>query len=284
MKPARFFKIVTVAAAISLCWSAGHAEGPDQAPDSPTSLGQPALSHFQRTFVDRLSPHLPSYFIYGTKSPEVKFQFSVKYRLLSMPGPVHLHNLNVGYTQRSLWDVQAPSSPFFDTSYMPELFWESLAPAESLTGSGAHWLGYHTGIQHESNGRDGPESRSVNTAYVRPIFNVGNMDSWNVVFAPRLFGYLSKENDNADIAVYRGYAEWIAILGKNDNVSLALIGRTGSHFDRGSLETNLSYPIRNRRWDLATFLYVQWFEGYGESILNYNRRSSIVRAGIALVR
>jgi len=51
-----------------------------------------------------------------------------------------------------------------------------------------------------------------------------------------------KKNDNADIALYRGYAEWIAILGKNDNFSLALIGRTGSHFDRGSLETNLSFP------------------------------------------
>jgi outer membrane phospholipase A len=35
---------------------------------------------------------------------------------------------------------------------------------------------------------------------------------------------------------------------------------------------------------MATFLLVQWFEGYGESILNYNRRSSVVRAGIALVR
>src|ERR1700756_2433559 len=146
------FKVWWVTATvISLIVGPTYAEDVAPPADSPTNLSQPALSHFQRTCVDRLSPHMPSYFIYGTKAPEVKFQFSVKYRLLSMPGPVHLRNLNVGYTQRSLWDVQAPSSPFFDTSYMPELFWESLTPAESLTGSGAHWLGYHAGIQHESN-------------------------------------------------------------------------------------------------------------------------------------
>src|SRR5882672_383074 len=141
-------------AVVSLVARPVYAEDIAQPSDSPTSLSQPALSHFQRTFVDRLSPHMPSYFLYGPTSPEVKFQFSVKYRLLSMPGKVHLHNLNLGYTQRSLWDIKAPSSPFFDTSYMPEMFWESLAPAETLIGAGAHWLGYHAGLQHESNGRD----------------------------------------------------------------------------------------------------------------------------------
>src|SRR6185295_14449257 len=125
------------------------------------------------------------------------------YRVLSLPGAApHLNNLNVGYTQRSLWDVQAPSSPFFDTSYMPELFWESLVPAESINGGGAHWLGYHAGGQHESNGRDGPESRSINLAYVRPIVNFGSLEGWNVIFVPKFFAYFMNENDNADIARY----------------------------------------------------------------------------------
>jgi hypothetical protein len=39
--------------------------------------------------------------------------------------------------------------------------------------------------------------------------------------------------------------EWpiYCVLGKNDNLSLALIGRPGSRFDRGSMEANLSFPI-----------------------------------------
>ena len=112
-------------------------------------------------------------------------------------------------------------------------------------------------------------------AYVRAIAAIGSLDRWNVIFVPKFFDYLSKENNNADIARYRGYAEWTAILGKNDNLSIALIGRTGSHFDRGSIEANMTYPIHIPAIDMATFAIVQWFEGYGESILNYNHRSYV---------
>lgn len=145
-------------------------------------------------------------------------------------------------------------------------------------------MGYHAGVQHESNGPTFPESRSLNLFYLRPIVNFGTLDGWNLILAPKLFLYLAQITDNPEIERYRGYAEWAAVLGKNDHLSLLVIGRAGSRFDRGSVEMNLTFPFRTRKPDFASFFLVQWFEGYGEGLLDYDRRSSAVRGGIALVR
>lgn len=249
----------------------------------PTSLGQPAASFHQRTFIDRLSPYLPAYFISGTREPEAKFQFSLKYRLLSPPGEAERQGLHFAYTQQSVWDIGAPSSPFYDTSYMPELMWESIQPKESVM-RGSHFLGYQTGYHHESNGKDGDTSRSIDTLFLRPIAMFGDLDGWNLILAPKFFGYLAQGEENNDIEKYRGYADWVAILGKNDSLSLVFVGRIGKDFDRGSIEISASYPIRSKSLDFASYFFVQWFDGYGETLLDYDKRSSHLRAGIALVR
>jgi outer membrane phospholipase A len=60
---------------------------------------------------------------------------------------------NLGYTQKSLWDLKSDSSPFEDTSYMPEFFY-----LQDKIDLGVPWIsafGFQTGYQHESNGRDG---------------------------------------------------------------------------------------------------------------------------------
>lgn len=261
----------------------GQLQAADVAPRPSTSLGQSDIAQVTRGFLDRISPHMPMYFIYGAKSPEMKFQLSLKYRLLGTSSDGQRNGLYMGYTQRSLWDVGAPSSPFFDTSYMPELMWESLASTAAVT-RGSSWLGYQAGLQHESNGRDGAQSRSLNQVYVRPLVKAVSLDGWDLLLAPKVLSYLSGLKDNPDIPRYRGYVEWMAVLGKNDGPALIIIDRAGSHFDRNSLEVNLTFPLRVRRLDFASYFLVQWFEGYGESILDYNHRSSILRGGIALVR
>jgi outer membrane phospholipase A len=253
--------------------------------DPTTSLGQPPVSDIQRAYLDRLSPYLPTYFIYAPKVPEAKFQYSLKYRVLGVPGEPHRNGLYLGYTQLSLWNLGQPSNPFFDTSYMPELFWESLEPAESSKGGGAHWRGFQAGAEHESNGLPaGPDKRSLNIVYVRPIVYFGALNGWNLVLAPKLLSYLPGLADNRDIPRYRGYAEWTAVVGDNNGPALLVIDRTGSHFDRNSVEVNLTVPVRIRMLDFATFFIVQWFQGYGESIRDYNHSTTALRAGIALVR
>ena len=252
--------------------------------------GQPASSALQRTFAGRFAPHEPVYFVYGPDAPAAKFQFSFKYRLLGENGRLGdklpaLRGVYLGFTQRSLWDIDADSSPFFDTSYMPELMYESQFYGDIDKSGGFHFLGFQAGLRHESNGRDGVASRSLNIAYIRPAMAFGRLDSWNLVLAPRLFAYVGDVVNNPDIADYRGCGEITAIFGKNDRLALSVTGRLGQGAHKGSLQVDLTLPVRfDKLFDFATYVLIQYWNGYGESLREYDRRSSTIRAGFSLVR
>lgn len=260
------------------------------APLSNIFPSQPAASAVQRSFAGRFSAHEPVYFIYGPDAPGAKFQFSFKYRLLGDNGrlgdkvPV-LRGLYIGFTQRSLWDIDADSSPFFDTSYMPEIMYESQSYLDLGKPGGFQILGFQAGVRHESNGRDGLNSRSLNIIYFRPAVAFGRLDGWNLVLAPRFFTYVSDLGDNRDIADYRGYGEFAAIFGKNDSVALSVSGRLGRAGHKGSVQADLTIPVRfDKLFDFATYVLIQYWNGYGESLRNYDKQTSTIRAGFSLIR
>jgi phospholipase A1/A2 len=267
----------------------GLAGAAPAAPPVPAgSFAQPVVAQIERTVAGRFSTHEPIYFIYGRDAPGAKFQFSFKYRLLSDSGVLAagvpaLRGLHLAYTQRSLWDIQAKSSPFFDTSYMPELIGEWQA-ARSLNPGPVQWLGQQLSLQHESNGRDGPTSRSVNIVYYRPGVIFGDINGWNLILSPKIYAYVGDLSNNPDISKYRGYGEFRAAFGKNERFGLSFTGRLGEHFDKGSMQFDLTLPMRSRLFDFASYFMVQYFDGYGESLLLYNQHSSTVRAGFSLVR
>jgi phospholipase A1 len=268
----------------------GREPGIVSAPLSNILPGQPAESAIQRSFAGRFSAHEPVYFIYGPDAPGAKFQFSFKYRLLGDKARLDdkipaLRGLYIGFTQRSLWDIDAQSSPFFDTSYMPELMLESQRVVDPGSEGGFKFLGYQAGVRHESNGKDDPESRSLNIAYFRPVFAVGRLDGWNLIVAPRIFEYLPDVENNPDIADYRGHFELTAILGRNDRGALALTGRLGQGAHRGSWQADLTIPVKfDKMFDFATYVLIQYWNGYGESLRSYDQRTETVRAGFSLVR
>jgi outer membrane phospholipase A len=283
-QPARALIEVKAAAA------PGREPGLVSAPLSNILPGQPAESAIQRSFAGRFSAHEPVYFIYGPDAPGAKFQFSFKYRLLGDKARLGdklpaLEGLFIGFTQRSLWDIDADSSPFFDTSYMPELMYESQRVVDPGSEGGVKFLGYQAGVRHESNGRDGPDSRSLNIAYFRPVFAWGRLDGWNLIVAPRVFAYVGDVVNNPDIADYRGHGELTAILGRNDRGALSLTGRLGQGAHRGNWQADLTVPVKfDKVFDFATYFLIQYWNGYGESLRSYNRRTETVRAGFSLVR
>ncbi len=234
-------------------------------------------------------PFEPFYFIAGTESPNAKFQVSLRYQLFTEDGWLAeqwhgLTNFSVAYTQTSLWDWNHPSAPFLDTSYKPELNYTWLRVDR---GRWADWLrlDLQGGAQHESNGRGGDESRSLNLVYLRPTVTLGLPGRFQATVAPKVFLYVGDLSDNPEIAEYRGYVELRTTLGWSGNVQLAATARVGDDFDRGSLQLDLTYPL----WKLpilrsGVFLQAQYFTGYGESLLLYNERSDGFRAGFALFR
>lgn len=257
---------------------------------SRVTAGMPAENAVKRTFGGRIGVHEPIYFLYGSETPAAKFQFSFKYRLLGDKAALRntvpaLRGLYLGYTQRSLWDIEAESSPFHDTSYMPELFVESQTMVDPGSDGGAKWLGYQLGYKHESNGRSGLDSRSLNIVYARTALAFGRVDGWSLLLVPRLFGYVSDLSNNPDIAKYRGYADMVIVIGRNDGPALALSGQLGRNGNRGNLQADLNIPVKvDRIFDFATYIHLQYWSGYGESLLDYNRKSTALRAGISLVR
>jgi outer membrane phospholipase A len=267
---------------------AGAGKAETATPLSTLDVATPALARVQRNFIGHFEPLDPIYFVYGTKAPGAKFQFSFKYRLLELPSEdtaTFKRTLEFGYTQRSLWDITGDSSPFYDTSYMPSLFYESLAvqPGDSQLGPFT-WVGYQTGYQHESNGQGVTGSRSLNTLFVRPAFIIGAPEDWHLIVVPKLWVFAGDLSNNPNIRDYRGYGELFLVLGRNGGTALAYTGRAGEHFNHFSSQLDLTIPIRVKLLDFASYFLVQYFDGYGESLRDYDKKSAALRAGISLVR
>ncbi|KXU36229.1 hypothetical protein AXK12_03570 [Cephaloticoccus capnophilus] len=248
----------------------------------------------RRAFEERFGLHEPIYFIYGNEPQGAKYQFSFKYRVLGDREPVGedgaetLRRVFFGYTQRSLWDIDSLSSPFYDSSYMPELFFESTRTLDAQAISAADrfaFLGYQVGIKHESNGRAGADSRSLNTLQFRTAFVLGDLARWHGIVAPRLWAYVSDSSDNPDIRDYRGNVELQVAIQHGDGVALSATGRVGRKGRRGSVQLDLTVPIELKgRFNFASYLMVQYWSGYGESLLDYNKHSDALRFGFSLLR
>ncbi|MBX3737877.1 MAG: phospholipase A [Candidatus Didemnitutus sp.] len=248
----------------------------------------PAVSALERTFAGRLGLHESIYFIYGPDAPAAKFQISFKYKLMDLNQPApggFTHTLQAGYTQRSLWDINASSSPFYDTSYMPELMLESLAPMPTGRDGWLTRLGSQLAIKHESNGRDGPDSRSLNTINLRAAAMIGPIDDWHLLVIPEVFTYVTSLSDNRDLKDYRGYGQLRLGLSRDARRPSVLYAvRAGKDFNHWTHQVDLTLPFRTKWLNIETAFLVQYFSGYGESLRSYTERSETVRAGFSLVR
>jgi outer membrane phospholipase A len=279
-------------AVIDVAGEAASGESDTKAPATPLDqiiASAPASSALMRNFAGRFLPNQPVYFIYGSGAePPAKFQFSFDYRLATWvygePGTETITTFRVGYTQRSLWDIGGESSPFYDTSYMPEFVFETDAPKPSDDGGFFTWLGLRGGFQHESNGRDGADSRSLNILYARARFALGSFQNWFCVVLPEINGYVGDLSDNPDISDYRGYGKLRLYIGRNDGPSLLFSGWTGKDFDHGTWQVDVSVPLNFSWLKFESFLHLQYFNGYGESLRAYDEHSEALRLGIGFVR
>jgi outer membrane phospholipase A len=272
-------------------------------PLNEESKVEAGLTEFLST---RFRPHEPMYFISGPTDPNTKFQFSLKYQIFSDHGQIDelapwASNLYVAYSQTSFWDIGGESSPFFDSSYRPEFLFQ-LGPrrASWFDEIGMTRFDVQAGLKHESNGKDGLDSRSMNTVYISPILTFGDPghdrlreqagrsadDTFFVAVAPRVWAYvLDIDDTNQDIYHYRGYGDLRLVAGWRGGFQAAFIGRLGNDWDKGSLQVDLTYPLQKLAVrDLGMYLHAQLFTGYGESLLEYNESDTTFRMGLSLVR
>jgi len=285
--PAMLVQLSTpgAAAAESAPATPPSAAAPGPTPVPVTDVTARSSNDPNRQDEGRLSFHEPMFAVLGRGiEANAQFQLSFKLRLYEPADKTSrrlAHNLYFSYTQASFWDLASESKPFVDTRYVPGLFYYVPNTAWRLGGNA---VGIATGLEHESNGRDGTDSRSIDTVFVRPYFTFGDASAFHVTFSPKLYGYLEK-SDNPDISDYRGYGDYRFTYGKNNHWQIAWVLRKGTLSDVGSSDLQVTYPLNRMFPGVAGYLMVQYFTGYGETLLNYNQREPwSLRFGYAISR
>jgi phospholipase A1 len=213
---------------------------------------------------------------YTNKDYEAQFQISLK-----VPLTLDLFNGHMdiygAYTNRSFWQVYNSdySEPFRETNHEPELW--------AQFGNDWNIWGFHNALNsvgwvHQSNGAAGLQSRSWNRLYANFVFE---KDNFAFSFKPWI--WLSKDksiSDNPDITDFMGHGEFRFAWQRNDHVvTMMLRNQLESGFDKGAVELGWSIPVFNYPYLKA---YVQYFNGYGESLIDYNRKVNRIGVGISL--
>ncbi len=209
---------------------------------------------------------------------EAKLQLSFKTKLED-----NLFGENIdlwfGFTQSSHWQLynSNASRPFRETNYEPELM---LVHAMNFELGGYTARMISLSFNHQSNGRSEPLSRSWN----RVILTLGfDKPDWTILIRPwwRLPETSDAEDENPDIVDFVGRGEVLVVHRRGNTHQIAAQFRhslRGGSDSRGSVKIDWSYPCFDR-----LRCHVQIFNGYGESLIDFNHRTTAVGIGMSLL-
>ncbi len=247
-----------------------------------------------------LLPHKPNYLLpvtfaniskrpYGGdpkaekyQDTEAKFQISLKYLAVEDLMWDGL-DVQVAFTVESYWQAYNGeiSAPFRETNYEPEIIFNYSQPW-SLLGLPVEQT--YLSLNHQSNGQTGDLSRSWNRIIGGLVF----AQSANVTWGVRTWWRIPEEakltpddpdgDDNPYIERYMGYGEIAGLWNISDNNTLEVLFRNNLRSDnKGAVQVGWTFPItRHLRG------YIEYFNGYGESLIYYNQHTQRLGIGVKL--
>lgn len=220
---------------------------------------------------------------------EARLQLSVRTKvaqnLLTQGDPTRRDSLWFGYTQQSYWQVFTGdiSRPFRTTDHEPEMMY--IYPTDAKLPFGWRWRYSGIGLNHQSNGQSEPLSRSWNRAFLMTGMELDHR--WRVQAKIwKRISESSRSDDNPGISDTIGRGELSAFWNANQDNTLGLTLRSSLNSKpRGSarfewlqaLGTGLGGGKSNLR------LHTQLFSGYGDSLIDYNRKRTVFTVGLSLV-
>jgi phospholipase A1 len=210
---------------------------------------------------------------YHNAQTEAVFQISAKHRVFGTP-------FYFAYTQISFWQAydHKNSAPFRETDYNPELFYRS-DRTDLLSGR----VGADIGFEHESNGQRVPLSRSWNLLYAAPYwFREGLLIHlklrYRIPEEKKTDPNDAVGDDNPDITDYLGYADLDVYYRFPWNHAVHVMVRGNWNTGKGGMVLMYSWPIPKGKY---TYFCLRFSHGYGESLVDYNRK--LTRLGFGLM-
>jgi len=222
-----------------------------------------------------------NYFIFGPSLREkpnkentnIKFQISVAQKLTksTLPWGTYLY---LYYTQKVFWNVLQNSMPMTDLNFNPGVgLTKPLFIKNRFIGK------LSLQLEHESNGRDGDESRSWN----KVSFGGSIMVDPNFVVYGKFWIPIIDGVNNKDILKYCGvYQVGWSIQSPNRKVSasVTLVKREGwNPFSRYNVILEGAYRFSTQS---NQYLFAQLYSGYGEGLLAYKEYHTQLRVGIVI--
>ena len=218
------------------------------------------------------------------KRTEMRLQLSVRTKLaknlFTRGGGTARDSLWFGYTQQSYWQLFTPaiSRPFRNTDHEPELIY--VYPTTAELPGGWRWRYSGIGLVHQSNGQSLPLSRSWNRVYLMTGMEHG--DDWLVT--ARVWQRLHESaasDDNPDISDTIGRAELSLAWNATQGDTFVLTAR---HTLRAHARGSMRLEWLHRLGEYSNLrLHTALFSGYGDSLIDYNRRRTVLSIGLSLL-
>jgi len=217
---------------------------------------------------------------------EMRIGLSVRTKLaqglLTQNDPDKKDSIWFAYSQQSTWQLFNGdlSRPFRSTDHEPELMY--VYPADFKLPGGWRWRYAGVGIVHQSNGQALPLSRSWNRTY---LMGGAELDD-RFQITGRIWSRLNENadsDDNPDISEYIGRAELTGRWNYNRQNTFSMTVRNNLRDSgRGSLRLEWMKPIGDPVKSNLRF-HTQLFYGYGDTLVDYNRKRTVLSIGLSLV-
>lgn len=220
-----------------------------------------------------------NYFIFGPaigpritkENTNIKFQISVAQRLTNATLPWGTY-LYLFYTQKCFWNVLENSMPMTDLNFNP-----GIGLTKPIFVKNRYVGKVSLILEHESNGRDSIESRSWNKVSLAANIIIDP----NLMVAGKIWIPIVDGQNNRDILQYCGLYQ-TSIQATTDNRkftgSLTLVRRAGKFFNYNTI-LELAYRFSTKA---NQYFFLQYYNGYGEGLLDYKVFHSQLRVGIVI--
>lgn len=220
-----------------------------------------------------------NYFIFGCpvgqkvnkENTNIKFQISIAQRLTKSTLPLGTY-LFLFYSQKCFWNVLENSMPMTDLNFNP-----GIGLTKPLFVKGRYVGKVSLIVEHESNGRDGTDSRSWNKISLGGSILIDPQIMVHAKFwIPIIDGM-----ENKDILDYSGIYQMgtsFTSLNERFGAAVTLVKRKGWKLNYNTI---LEFNYRLFKSENQYF-FVQYYNGYGEGLLAYKEFHSQLRVGLVI--